>query len=207
MRRGLEAYRRELKKQRFGVGCRPRRAPGAVAFRGKRLKGLEQSTHDTHDTHNAHGGRDAHDTHEAHRSREVHDAHDLCEAHDAHDLCEAHDAHDLCNALGGHGVREVAERRRRSRHVPAAVARAVYSRDDGSCTFCSGDGRRCGARRFLELDHVIPWAAGGASTVENLRLRCRAHNQHSARRYFGANFMRSKLIRVACVGQSRLDSL
>jgi hypothetical protein len=45
MKRGLEAYRRELKKQRFGVGCKPRRAPGAVAFRGKRVEGLQQLAH------------------------------------------------------------------------------------------------------------------------------------------------------------------
>jgi 5-methylcytosine-specific restriction endonuclease McrA len=78
----------------------------------------------------------------------------------------------------------------RSRQVPPAVACEVYVRDNGCCTFCAEDGRRCGARRFLELDHVTPWAVGGQSTVENLRLRCRAHNQHSARRYFGAALVR-----------------
>ncbi|HYQ27068.1 MAG TPA: HNH endonuclease, partial [Polyangiaceae bacterium] len=36
-----------------------------------------------------------------------------------------------------------------------------------------------------ELDHVDPWAEGGESTIENLRLRCRAHNQRYARLYFG----------------------
>src|SRR5450432_2612137 len=82
---------------------------------------------------------------------------------------------------------------RRSRHVPTEVARAVYLRDGGACTFCSEDGRRCGARRFLELDHITPWAAAGESTVENLRLRCRAHNQQSARSYFGAEFVRAKV--------------
>ncbi len=53
---------------------------------------------------------------------------------------------------------------RRSRHIPAAVAREVYLRDDGCCTFRSADGRRRGARRFLELDHVTPWAVGGESS-------------------------------------------
>jgi HNH endonuclease len=74
---------------------------------------------------------------------------------------------------------------KRSRHVPAAVAREVYLRDGGCCTFYAASGRRCGARRFLEIDHVTPWAEHGESTVENLRLRCRAHNQHTAREHFG----------------------
>jgi 5-methylcytosine-specific restriction endonuclease McrA len=74
---------------------------------------------------------------------------------------------------------------KRSRHVPADVARAIYARDEGCCTFVSEDGRRCGARQFLEIDHVKPWAEGGLATVENLRLRCRAHNLHSARNHFG----------------------
>ena len=74
---------------------------------------------------------------------------------------------------------------KRTRHVPAAVAREVYARDQGQCSFVSADGRRCGCCVFLELDHVMPWAIGGASTATNLRLRCRAHNQAQARRYFG----------------------
>ena len=75
---------------------------------------------------------------------------------------------------------------KQTRHVPAAVAREVYERDQRQCSFVSADGRRCGCRVFLELDHITPWAMRGASTVANLRLRCRAHNQAHARRYFGA---------------------
>jgi 5-methylcytosine-specific restriction endonuclease McrA len=59
-----------------------------------------------------------------------------------------------------------------TRHVAAAVAREVYVRDQGRCTFCADDGRRCGERRLLQLDHVIPHAEGGEPTVANLRLRC-----------------------------------
>jgi hypothetical protein len=84
----------------------------------------------------------------------------------------------------------------RSRHVPAEVAREIYLRDDGCCTFVSEDGRRCAARRFLEIDHVKPWAERGPETVENLRLRCRAHNQHSARRYFGTHHMQEAVERA-----------
>jgi len=82
---------------------------------------------------------------------------------------------------------------RRSRHVSAEVSREVYARDDGCCTFESEDGRRCSARAFLELDHIQPWAEGGESTVGNLRLRCRAHNQHAARAHFGEDLIREAI--------------
>ena len=81
----------------------------------------------------------------------------------------------------------------RSRHVPAAVARQVYLRDGGRCTFCAANGQRCGTTRFLELDHVTPWAEWGESTLENLRLRCRAHNQHAAREHFGGEYVRARI--------------
>ncbi len=65
----------------------------------------------------------------------------------------------------------------RGRHVPAAVKRAVWARDDGRCGFVGVDGR-CGERGRLEFHHVVPFAAGGATTIDNLQLRCRAHNQY-----------------------------
>jgi hypothetical protein len=46
-----------------------------------------------------------------------------------------------------------------------------------------------GARRlqsgFLEFHHVVPYAAGGETSVENLELRCRSHNAYEAEKYFG----------------------
>ena len=74
---------------------------------------------------------------------------------------------------------------KRNRRYPAAVTRAVFLRDGKQCTYVSPDGLRCGARRCLELDHIEPWAVGGESTIENSRLRRRAHNQRHARQYFG----------------------
>ena len=79
-----------------------------------------------------------------------------------------------------------------TRHVPAHVRRAVWERDHGQCTFVSASGTRCKARRFLEFDHIDPVARGGKATVEGIRLRCRAHNQHEAERMFGAGFMARK---------------
>jgi len=80
----------------------------------------------------------------------------------------------------------------RARHVPAQVRRAVWKRDRGQCTFVAESGHRCATRRYLELDHIEPLARGGEATVENLRLRCRAHNQYAAERTYGAGFMDEK---------------
>jgi hypothetical protein len=66
-----------------------------------------------------------------------------------------------------------------TRHVPAAVKRAVWTRDKGQCGFVGTEGR-CRERAFLELHHLLPFAAGGPATVDNLQLRCRAHNVYEA---------------------------
>jgi 5-methylcytosine-specific restriction endonuclease McrA len=78
------------------------------------------------------------------------------------------------------------------RHVPIHVRRTVYTRDQGQCTFVSESGQRCPARTRLEFDHIEPVACGGRATVDNLRLRCRAHNQLEAECAFGAGFMSRK---------------
>ncbi len=65
-----------------------------------------------------------------------------------------------------------------SRYVPRKVRNAVWARDGGRCAFAADGGRRCEARRGLELDHVVPFSAGGRSDDPgNLRLLCREHNQ------------------------------
>jgi len=50
-------------------------------------------------------------------------------------------------------------------------------------------GVRCRATTALELHHERPFARGGPSTAENLRLRCRAHNALAAEQDFGRDFM------------------
>jgi len=80
------------------------------------------------------------------------------------------------------------------RPIPAHVRRAVWERDQGQCTFVSDAGQRCPARTRLEFDHQDPVARGGQTTVENVRLRCRAHNQYEAERVFGAGFISEKRV-------------
>jgi hypothetical protein len=56
-----------------------------------------------------------------------------------------------------------------SRCIPASVKREVWKRDGGQCAFV-GTTRRCAERSFLEFHHVIPFAAGGPTTTDNLQL-------------------------------------
>jgi hypothetical protein len=72
-----------------------------------------------------------------------------------------------------------------SRHIPAAVKRAVWARDGGRCTFVSPEGRRCTETGMLQWDHAHPHALGGEATVEGIRLRCAAHNHYTAELLFG----------------------
>ena len=71
-----------------------------------------------------------------------------------------------------------------SRHIPAAVKREVWARDAGQCRFV-GTHARCTERGFLEFHHVVPFAAGGPATTDNIQLRCRAHNTYEAELFFG----------------------
>ena len=72
----------------------------------------------------------------------------------------------------------------RTRHIPAAVRREVWQRDQGRCAFV-GAGGRCRETGLLEFHHVEPFAEGGVATVENIQLRCRAHNLYEASLFFG----------------------
>jgi hypothetical protein len=71
-----------------------------------------------------------------------------------------------------------------SRAIPTSVQRAVWARDGGRCAFVGRTGHRCEERSFLEYHHRTPWIAGGPPSVENIALRCRAHNQYEAKVYF-----------------------
>ena len=74
-----------------------------------------------------------------------------------------------------------------SRHIPRAVRREVWRRDDGRCAFVATTGLRCTERTFLEWHHVQAYAQQGPATVENIALRCRRHNQYEAELVFGTH--------------------
>jgi hypothetical protein len=69
--------------------------------------------------------------------------------------------------------------------VPAALERAVRLRDGDRCQFPLDSGGVCGSTWQVELDHVVPVAIGGETTLANLRCLCRPHNQAAAREALG----------------------
>jgi 5-methylcytosine-specific restriction endonuclease McrA len=76
-----------------------------------------------------------------------------------------------------------------SRHIPAAVRRAVHERDGGRCRYVDEQGRRCTGRDRLEFHHRHPYGHGGDHSVENIRLMCHAHNRRLAEIDYGRERM------------------
>ncbi len=153
MKRGLAAYERELEKERFSIGRKPKpaRSIGKARFES--------------------APRSVAGASEDHLEERLAEPPTLRAA-------------EMGSQPRSPGAKRV---RRRS----AAVAREVLLRDGKQCSFVSADGRRCSSRRCLELDHVKPWARGGADNSENLRVRCRAHNQRYAKQCFGELHVRA----------------
>jgi tetratricopeptide (TPR) repeat protein len=54
--------------------------------------------------------------------------------------------------------------------IPSEVRREVWRRDGGACV-------KCGSRRNLEYDHIVPVSKGGSNTVRNIELLCETCNR------------------------------
>jgi hypothetical protein len=90
-----------------------------------------------------------------------------------------------------------APRGQRSRTVPASVRREVWRRDSGRCCYEDGRGRRCRETGNIEFHHKTPFAVGGQPTLQNIELRCAAHNQYQADLDFGRSFMDARRSNLA----------
>jgi hypothetical protein len=60
---------------------------------------------------------------------------------------------------------------RRSRHIPPHLMRLLRHRD-GGCRFPG-----CERRRWLKAHHLVHWAHGGATDLDNLVILCDAHHR------------------------------
>jgi 5-methylcytosine-specific restriction endonuclease McrA len=76
-----------------------------------------------------------------------------------------------------------------SRHIPDEVRDEVFVRGGGKCSFVAADGTRCQCKKGLQIDHMVPFAAGGTHDPSNLRLLCGAHNRLAAERTLGKHVM------------------
>lgn len=73
----------------------------------------------------------------------------------------------------------------RTRYVPVVLRRMVFARSKGQCEFYDAKTKnRCLARFRLQIDHILPFALGGKTQVDNLRHLCPNHNQRSAIEFF-----------------------
>src|SRR5581483_9446867 len=85
------------------------------------------------------------------------------------------------------------------RHIPAAVRREVFERESGSCAYVGEEGRRCGSQMQIEYQHIVPYACGGSSTVENITLFCKSHNLLQAEKDFGEEHVTKKKAEAALI--------
>ncbi len=77
-----------------------------------------------------------------------------------------------------------------SRYIPRSVKRVIFARDHEQCSFVSPNGVRCCNKHHLQIDHIKPFALGGKSNLENLRLLCSQHNKFLAAKSFGEGYRR-----------------
>jgi hypothetical protein len=69
---------------------------------------------------------------------------------------------------------------KRSRYVSAKDKREVRAKNNQrGCSFTSEvTGQRCGTQHQEQLDHVVEFSRGGASTADNLQVYCAKHNRY-----------------------------
>ena len=80
----------------------------------------------------------------------------------------------------------------KTRAIPARIRREVFERDEGCCAFIDAEGRRCGATWKVEFHHRTAYGRGGTHDLDNIELRCKAHNQYEADLEYGALFMAAR---------------
>ena len=66
-----------------------------------------------------------------------------------------------------------------SRSISSYLRKYIWERDGGQCTYIHHETkRRCASRHLLQIDYIQPFALGGRTEKENLRLLCAGHNQY-----------------------------
>ena len=67
-----------------------------------------------------------------------------------------------------------------SETIPAELRRQVAQRDRDRCSYCQTSEANSGIP--MSIDHIIPVAEGGPTTLENLCLACRRCNEFKGKR-------------------------
>lgn len=80
-----------------------------------------------------------------------------------------------------------------ARAISLPVRDEVFVRDEGRCCYVGTDGKRCGSKHVLQVDHIEPVARGGSASLTNLRLLCAHHNRLEAERLMGRAVHRNQV--------------
>lgn len=83
------------------------------------------------------------------------------------------------------GQSEQPKKIKRTRYIKKAVKQLVFQRAGGQCQYVSPEGNRCQCKKFLELEHIVPFAKGGMNDADSLQLYCSQHNSLKAKQDFG----------------------
>ncbi len=70
----------------------------------------------------------------------------------------------------------------RNRFANTTLKRQIWTRAQSCCEYIdTKTKRRCESRFALEIDHINPWADGGATVLENLQLLCGSHHRQKTK--------------------------
>ncbi len=79
-----------------------------------------------------------------------------------------------------------AQSQTQSRYIPKAIRQTLWERAEGRCEYKDRlSHRRCESRYRLEFEHCKPFAAGGKTHPDNMRVLCSEHNRLMAFQYYG----------------------
>jgi 5-methylcytosine-specific restriction endonuclease McrA len=71
------------------------------------------------------------------------------------------------------------------RAISIAVRDEVFVSGEGVCSYVGPDGKKCGSKHVVQVDHKNPVGRGGSASINNLRLLCAEHNRMEAARIMG----------------------
>lgn len=86
--------------------------------------------------------------------------------------------YDIKNKKTGLNTKHINEK---SRYIPLGLRHNLLKESDFQCSFISSSGVRCSEKKWLEVDHIVPFAKGGPTNFKNLQILCKNHNLYKAK--------------------------
>ena len=78
--------------------------------------------------------------------------------------------------------------------IPPSLRRLIAARDQNRCAYCWTTEENCGLR--MHVDHIVPEAAGGQTTFDNLCLACFACNVYKGAQHSGVDPLTNETVRL-----------